>query len=115
MKNLRITGHRVLVKPKEVEKVTESGIIIQQQSKYDEKLLQHKMLEGTVLQVGPTAYTNENVTGSAGPWCKVGDRVYYKQYSGKFIPDPNSDKEEASLILLNDEDIIAVIEDKEDE
>lgn len=105
MIELRAVGHRVIVKPDPVETKTAGGIIL----KVDEKRESAASQKGTVLMVGPMAWKNEvygfGLEGWA-PWCKAGDRVFFAKYAGKFI---KVDDEEM-VIVLNDEDIQAVIE-----
>ena len=113
-------GHRVLVKAKDVELESEGGIILTA-NETEKRLEKAGICEGHVVQIGPTAwkaydkeysldehgtYTKEKPTK---PWAKIGDRVYYSQYGGKFIVDPTTDIE---YVMLNDEDIIGVITDE---
>ena len=58
---------------------------------------------GTVILVGPTAYTD---LGADPSIVKVGDRVSLTRYSGKKVVD--SDGEE--YMLFNDSDVLCVIE-----
>ena len=106
---LRAVGHRVIVKPDPVEKTTESGIILSVNEKQEAQGSQ----KGTVIGVGPMAWKNEvygyGIDGWA-PWCKVGDRVFFARYAGKFIRTTDDPKNLEYFIVMNDEDIQAVIE-----
>jgi chaperonin GroES len=92
--------HRVLVKPKPVEKVTDSGIIIPDTTTRKE---QAGTEEGTIIAIGDTFA--RDFGGSVLP--QVGDKVYFAKYAGKFIKDENGE----DLVLLNDEDIVAIIKE----
>jgi len=101
-------GHRILVRPQRLEDVDEAykaaqraGIIIQETH---EKLQQAAVDKGTVIELGSTAF--KDFGGEA--WCKVGDLVAYARYGGKLIKDP---KTQEDFLILNDEDIIAIIKD----
>lgn len=93
-------GHRVLVKPDTLETKTESGLILAYEN-YDRE--QASVQEGELVEVGPTAW--KDFGGVA--WASVGDRVTYSRYAGRFITDP--DDPEVKYVLLNDEDILAVL------
>ena len=106
---LRAVGHRVIVKPDPVETKTAGGIILTP----DEKRESAGSQKGTVLQVGPMAWKNEAYGfGMEGwsPWCKAGDRVFFARYAGKFIRTTDDPKNMEYFIVMNDEDIQAVIE-----
>lgn len=90
--------HRCLVRPKEVEKKTESGIIIPDTTTRKEQAATE---EGTILALGDTF--GKDFGADTLP--KVGDKVYFAKYAGKFIKDD----EGKDLVLLNDEDIVAII------
>lgn len=94
-------GYRILVDPDEVKKETESGIVLVT----DEKLERAANQKGTVVGLGEFAYD-----GYKGKWVKLGDRIIYSQYAGKFLEDPN---EEGHLfVVLNDEDVVAIIKEE---
>lgn len=92
--------HRVLVKPKPVEKTTAGGIIIPDTTTRKE---QAGTEEGTILALGDTFA--KDFGGSVIP--EVGDKVYFAKYAGKFIKGENDE----DLVLLNDEDIVAIIKE----
>lgn len=102
-------GHRVLVKPDDVEKTSKGGIIITIDDKY-EKASQET---GTVVKIGFQAwkaFCNEQLadgtTKWGEPWCKEGDKVIYVRHAGKRVKDPVT---EIEYVLLNDADITGVI------
>lgn len=106
---IKVPGHRVLVKPRELEKKTESGIVIVHER---EEVERAAITIGKVEAVGPDAYKTMYINGYQGePWCKVGDEVYYAKYTGKEIYDEDTD---TWYRMLNDEDVIAVISKEEE-
>jgi len=92
--------HRVLVKLKPVEKTTESGIIIPDTTTRKEQAATE---EGTIVAVGDTFGKDFGATYIP----QVGDKVYFAKYAGKFIKDEDG----TDLVLLNDEDIVAIIKE----
>jgi co-chaperonin GroES (HSP10) len=107
---LKAVGHRLIVEPDPVETVTEGGIIL----KIDTKQERAGSQKGTVLQVGPMAWKNEfmgfGVEGWA-PWVQPGDRVFFARYAGKMVKASDDPKDEKYYVVLNDEDIQALIEE----
>lgn len=86
---------RVVVKPLEEESKTKSGIIIPDTAK-------EKSHRGEVLALGPGKYDDGKLIE---PTVKIGDKVLYKEYSGDEFK-LNGEQ----VIILKEEDIIAVIE-----
>jgi co-chaperonin GroES (HSP10) len=101
---LRPLGHRIIVKPDEVEKTSPGGIVLVQ----DEKLARFNQQTGTLVAIGEDAWkayrkVDENgklVNGQ--PWAKVGDKVMYSRNAGKWIKHPDTQEE---FVLMNDEDL----------
>lgn len=87
--------HRIVVKPDNVETVTEGGIILA----VNEKREQQAQEIGTVVSIGPTAFVHY---GGSPTDLKVGDKVAYARYAGKVM-------EGTELVILNDEDIVAIL------
>ena len=105
-------GSYVVVKPKEVIKVSKGGIHLVHQ---DEERARGAMTEGEVMAIGPLAFKDDmNPSGIA--WYKVGDRVIFVKYGGKNV---YYDKE--LYIIFRYEDIMCGLEedisftDKEEE
>jgi len=89
--------HRVLLKLDDVEKKTESGIVIP--ASVTEK--ERKAIEvGTVISIGDTAFKDY---GGGEHTISVGDRVIIARYSGKEVQD-GDDK----FVIVNDEDILCI-------
>lgn len=102
---ITVPGHRVLVKPRDIVKKTESGIILEYLD--NEELERAATNIGTVVQVGADAWKTMYISGYIGePWAKVGDEVYFAKWAGKWITDESSGER---YLVLNDEDITAVI------
>lgn len=96
-------GHRIVVKPHVLEKKTASGIIITEDIRNNERgAVDH----GTIVAVGPTAW--RDFGGDA--WAQVGDEIVYAKFAGKMIKDPET---EDAVLVLNDEDVVAVLKQKE--
>lgn len=96
--------HRALVRPKQVETKTASGIILTESLTRKE---QAGTDEGVILALGDTF--GKDFGAVVLP--KVGDKIYFARYAGKFIKDGEED-----LVLLNDDDIICIVkEDVQDD
>jgi len=107
----KIAGHRVLIKVDPIKKETDSGIIVVR----DDEERDHKIntSTGSVVAIGPTcwmAYDFYKPNGERNPnwlpWCAVGDRVYFAKYAAKWIKDAEGNE----YVVVNDQDIIAVVE-----
>ena len=86
---------RVVVKPLEEESKTKAGIIIPDTAK-------EKSHRGEVIAVGAGKYDDGKLVG---PTVKIGDKILYKEYSGDEFKLGGEE-----VIILKEEDIIAVIE-----
>jgi chaperonin GroES len=95
------SGHRVLVKPDEVEEKTQGGLYLAVSTK---ERRQNEQVLGTIVAIGKTAWL---AFDKGEPWATVGQRVFYAKNGGWKITDP-FDKEQ--YVLLNDEDVCAVLE-----
>ena len=98
MTNIAPVGHRVLVKPDEVETETESGI----QLIVDENREFAAQEYGIIIAIGPDAWKDF----SEIPWAAVGDKIIYSRYGGKIIRDF---KDDTKYVILNDEDVLAKV------
>lgn len=113
--NIKVKGHRVLLEPIFPEETTESGIIIATHSEH--KRERAATDTGRVVAIGPTAwnafdkYTPDGKRNPAWePWCAKGDLVVFAKYGGKFLKVDDVD-----YVVVNDEDIQCVIEEKGNE
>jgi co-chaperonin GroES (HSP10) len=102
---IEVCGHRVLLKPLFVEEETEWGFKLDVGENFKREKAAAVM--GTVIAIGPTAWKAfDGGDKDWKPWAKVGDKVHFAKYGGKFI---TIDKEE--YVIVNDEDIQAVIKE----
>lgn len=107
-------GHRVLLKPLDLEQKTESGIVLHYGP--DQKLKERMQQLAKVVDIGPDAYLafrkidqdGKEVNGK--PWCDIGDLVYCARMAASHFMDPYTGKE---WMLVNDEDIQLVLTDEE--
>lgn len=94
---LKPLGNRVIIERKEQEQTTKSGIVLTDSAK-------EKSNEGIVLAVG-TGRVLDNGEKVA-PEVKEGDRVVFQEYAGSEVK--RGDK---TYLILNVEDLLAIIED----
>ena len=95
--NLKPLDDRIVVRPREAEEMTVSGIVIPDTAK-------EKPQQGDVLAVGPGRRSEQ--TGEIIPMdVKAGDVVVYSKYGGTEITVGNED-----LLILNGRDVLAIVE-----
>jgi len=94
--DIKPLGDRIVVKPLEAESKTKGGIVLPDTAK-------EKPQEAKVVAVGKGKVL-ENGTVCA-PEVKVGDKVLYGKYTGNEI----TTKEGEELLILREEDILAII------
>ena len=99
------TGYRILMLPFVPGKVTRGGIHLAKQTVDKERLA---TVVGYVVRLGPDAYKDDRKFPE-GPWCQEGDWVIFGRYAGARIQIEGGD-----LRLLNDDEILAVIDNPED-
>jgi co-chaperonin GroES (HSP10) len=99
------TGWRLLILPYRGKGQTEGGVLLPDQTIDRESVA---TVCGYVLSVGPLAYKDKEKFPT-GPWCGEKDWVIFGRYSGaRFKIDGGE------VRILNDDEIIAVIQDPED-
>lgn len=103
-------GHRVLLKVEEVDDKSEAGIITM--SKETLRLEQAACSIGILVDYGDQAWRAFSSDFTGPPWCKRGDRVYFSRHAGARIDDPVTGK---AYVLMNDDDICAVITGEDDD
>ena len=86
---------RVLVRQKEAEKTTQSGLIIPDNA-------QEKPQEGTVIAIGDGKLLDNGIT--VKPSVKIGDRVIYGKYGGTEIV-----VEGETMLLMRESDIYCIV------
>ncbi len=93
---LKPLGDRLVVKPRETEEATASGIILPETAK-------EKPQQGEVLAVGPGRRDDDGDRVEMD--VSVGDVVLYAKYAGTEIK-VNGDK----LLILKESDILAIVD-----
>jgi chaperonin GroES len=89
-------GDRVVVRPKQKEEVTKSGIVLP-------GTVQEKPQEGEVIAVGPGRVLDNGTRLNVE--LKVGQSVLYAKYAGTEFK-----LEDEELLILREPDILAVVE-----
>jgi len=99
------TGWRLLILPYRGKGKTEAGIFLPDTVVDREAVA---TVCGYVLRMGPLAYKDEEKFPN-GPWCKEKDWIIFGRYAGaRFRIDGGE------VRILNDDEVIAVIQDPED-
>ncbi|MEB5793620.1 co-chaperone GroES [Staphylococcus hominis] len=93
---LKPLGNRVIIERKEQEQTTKSGIVLTDSAK-------EKSNEGVVVAVGSGRLLDNGET--VDPEVKEGDSVVFQEYAGSEIK-----RGEETYLILNVEDILAIIE-----
>jgi len=99
------TGWRLLVLPFKMNEKTKGGVIL------NESTLERQQVAsqcGNVLAMGSECYKDKE-RYPTGPWCKVGDWVVFARYAGSRI-----NIEGGEVRLLNEDEVLAIVEDPED-
>lgn len=96
------SGYRLLIALPAVSEKTDGGVYVPDSLKSAEEVAS---ILGFVLKVGPQAY-NDPDRFPDGPWCKEGDFVIFRAYSGTRFKI--ADKE---FRLINDDTVEAVVDD----
>jgi len=100
------TGWRILILPYKGKAKTESGVYLPD-AHIDREAL--ATVCGYVLKVGPLAYKDDSKFGDTGAWCKEKDWVIFGRYAGSRFKI-----EGGEVRLLNDDEILATINNPED-
>ena len=96
---IKAVGWTVLVKPAEIEKCSEAGIILHAPTEEDR--VQLGQIFGEVVDIGPGAWCDESE-----PRCAIGNRVIFRRYAGEQFDGDDGIK----YRLMNDKDILAIKE-----
>lgn len=96
------SGFRLLIALPEVSEKTDGGVIVPDSLKSAEEVAS---ILGFVLKVGPQAYKDPERFPD-GPWCKEGDFVIFRAYSGTRFKIENKE-----FRLINDDTVEAVVDD----
>ena len=93
---LKPMGDRVVVKPKEREETTKSGLVLPDTAS-------ERPQQGEVVSVGPGRQLDNGTRVELD--CKQGDTVLFAKYSGTEFK-----LEDEDLLILSERDVLAVIE-----
>lgn len=96
------SGYRLLIAVPEVSEKTDGGVYMPDQLKKAEETAS---IVGFVVKAGPDAYADLNKFPN-GPWCKEGDFVIFRSYSGTRFKVLGKE-----FRLINDDTVEAVVED----
>ena len=99
------TGYRMLILPFSRKAKTKGGIYLANETLEKERISTNV---GFVVSLGPDAYKDTNKFPE-GAWCKERDWVIFGRYAGARLKI-----EGGELRLLNDDEILAVIDNPED-
>lgn len=95
-------GYKMLIALPELEEKTDGGVIIPGATLDRE---QTASIVGFVIELGPLCYMDANKFPT-GAWCKQGDWVIFRAYSGTRIKVHGKE-----FRLINDDTVEAVVED----
>lgn len=98
-------GYRMLIEPIQSDKVTKGGIVLVDESK---QYADAANSVGRVLKQGESCYQGGKFSS---PWCKPGDYVLYARHVGQRIEWREQDGESKTYLLINDDDVRAVVAD----
>ena len=96
------TGYRILIAIPEKEEKTEGGIIKAEETIRYEEI---STITGFGLKMGPDCYKDET-RFPTGPWCKEGDFVVFRSFSGTRIKIYGKE-----FRIINDDNVEAVVDD----
>ncbi len=96
-KNLKPLGDRLVIKPKEQEETTASGLVLPETAK-------EKPQQGTVIATGPGRRDDDGKRIELD--VAVDDTVLYAKYAGTEIKI-----EGEKLLILKESDVLAILED----
>ena len=116
---VEVLGHRVLIKPDDIEEVSSGGIVVvatEEAARMEKVHMQY----GTIVAIGPQAWKafkkfdpriNHAGNWVAGDrWAEVGDYIIYSKYGGKFVVDPVTKEE---YVIVNDSDVLCRVNREE--
>lgn len=100
MRKLSARGRKFIVKPEEINEVTNGGIVIPKTALDRER---QASMYGIVVDIGENCWDD---IGDGSKQAKIGDKVVYAKYAGVDIKFEGEDYR-----VLLDEDLIAVVID----
>lgn len=96
------SGYRLLIAVPELQETTEGGVYLPDKLKDAENTAS---ILGFVVKAGPDAYGDTDKFPN-GPWCKEGDFVVFRSYSGTRFKLRGKE-----FRLINDDTVEAVVDD----
>lgn len=99
---MQVRGYRILVKPKEIKRKSDGGIIISIEGMNEDRLEQSGNQMGTIVGVGHTCWKGSL---EQEPWAEVGDEIIFSKHAGRFIYDPETEEQ---FLTINDDDVLIV-------
>jgi co-chaperonin GroES (HSP10) len=96
------SGYRLLIAVPEMQETTEGGVYLPDKLKDAENTAS---ILGFVVKAGPDAY-GDATKFPTGPWCKEGDFVVFRSYSGTRFKLRGKE-----FRLINDDTVEAVVDD----
>ena len=97
------TGYHVLVILPKVEDKTKGGVLLPTDVKNREDIAS---IVAKVIAIGPDAYPENEFRFRNGPWCKEGDFVIFRSYSGTRFKVQGKE-----FRLINDDTVEGVVDD----
>jgi co-chaperonin GroES (HSP10) len=95
-----------LIKPDKVDDKSSGGLYLPEHAR---DRMQFAVDRGEVIAVGDGFYKGMN-----GPIPEIGDKVIFDRYAGSLITNLNKDGKREDFRLVNDDSIVAIIEEEED-
>lgn len=97
-----VTGYHILITLPDEQETTEGGVFLPDSVKQQDR---DSTVVGFVLALGPDCYTDKRKFPS-GPWCKEGDFVTMRAYSGTRMKVFGKE-----LRIINDDTVESVVSD----
>ncbi len=104
--HIRAKGHFIIVKPY-VRPVKAGEVMLPESLRIEDN---HHSVAAQVIDIGPTAYTDDKFCGGIS-WVEIGDWVFVPRVAGSRVGLKNADGSDTILRIVNEDDIIAVIND----
>lgn len=92
-------GHRLLIKPLEIQEKTASGIIVTTASNKEREDMSNTT--GEVIEVGLGCWLD-----TEGPWCTAGDRIVFAKYAGLLYLG----KDGVKYRIINQDNVVATLD-----
>ena len=104
MTDMYIPAYRVVIKQAQVAEKTPSGIIIDTGNALRRK--QAGATVGTIVGVGPVAFTGKDYGEADRAMFTVGTEVVYRRYAGQVYTENEDDQSADVYQIMNDTDVL---------